>query len=104
MRRLSPGETQMAYQINTFDVCTQGFERLRNQDEFILTAIVESDTSADSIREQWLENIQCCDRGDDFDYQDAKDVVEIFWKRNIAPLFSKPNPFNLEPVGDDVHE
>ena len=66
------------YEVTTFDVCTAGFERLRSTSEFILVASVTPDTTRDDLVSQWMDDLQACDRGDNFDYDAARDCVRDF--------------------------
>ena len=93
----------MSYEVSTFDVCASGFERLRSYEEFILIASIDADTDAESLKKQWESDLQCCDRGADFDWDAAKKAIQDFYDSNVAPLFRKrANPFNLEPGRDDI--
>lgn len=65
----------MTYEITTFDVCTPGFERLRNRDEFILVASVWHGMSKSDLTEQFIADIQAVEREDDFDYDAARVAV-----------------------------
>lgn len=92
----------MGYEITTFDVCVSGFERLRSQDEFILLASVDGETDSGDLLNEWLADIQSCDREDDFDYEAAREAVRAYYQANVHPLFDrKSNPFDLEPRTDD---
>ena len=85
------------YEVTTFDVCASGFERLRSYEEFILLALIDAETSAEDLLEQWVSDIQSCERGDDFDFDAARKAVEAYHAENIAPLFAKrDNPFDLD--------
>lgn len=93
----------MAYTIETFDVCAPGFERMRNRNEFILAATINCDTEASSLLSEWLDDIQSCDRFDNFDYDEAKRVVTDYYSSVVAPLFAKrKNPFNLDADRTDI--
>lgn len=93
----------MAYEVSTFDVCVSGFERLRSQDEFILLASIDAETDGDSLLEQWLSDIQSCDRFDGFDYRAAETAVREYWNANVRPLFAaRRNPFNLDAMRSDI--
>lgn len=92
------------YTIQTFDVCMSGNERLRNNQEFILTASIGADSTPDSLAEQWLDDIQACARDDDFDFNAARVVVENFVAAKLRPLWALSkdgNPFALDSGEDD---
>lgn len=73
---------------NSYDVCVQGFERLRSQSEFILATPVHAGITADDLRGQLNDALQCCDRGDDFDWDAARAVIDAF----VTGI--KPNAFD----------
>lgn len=92
-----------AYEVTTFDVCAQGFERLRSYEEFILCASIDADTDSADLLEQWDGDLQSCDHPNGFDYDAAREAVRAFYESNVRPLFDrKSNPFSLEPTRDDV--
>lgn len=91
-----------AYEVTTFDVCVQGFERLRSNDEFILLAAIDADTNSADLMEQWDGDLQSCDRPADFDYDAAREAMRAYYESSIRPLFDrKSNPFSLEPRSVD---
>lgn len=63
------------YEVTTFDVCQPGFERLRNQDEFLLVASVQNDTTRDAMIQQFIEDLQACDRPAGFDYDACRTAI-----------------------------
>lgn len=83
------------YEVATFDVCVQGFERLRSQSEFILVAHVDATSTWQDVRAEWLGDVQSCDRFDGFDYEAAAAAVNAFCAAN-AGRYRGENPFNLE--------
>lgn len=66
------------YTVTTFDVCVEGFERLRNRDEFILVAYINKRTNKRDMRNQFLDDIQAVGREDEFDYDAARVCVENY--------------------------
>jgi hypothetical protein len=63
----------MSYQVTTLDCAAEGMERLRDQSEFILLAYASgADIAPDDILEQWLGDLQACERPDGFDYDAAR--------------------------------
>lgn len=93
----------MRYEITTFDVCASGMERLRNKDEFILVAHIEPTSTPVDLEDQWLADIQACERSDDFDYGAADALVRAHVAERLRPLWdlSKDgNPFALDSVED----
>jgi hypothetical protein len=65
----------MSYQVTTFDLCVQGFERLRSTSEFILCAYPSKGDKPADVERQWLDDIQSCSRPDWFDYDAARKAV-----------------------------
>lgn len=92
----------MPYSVATLDVCAQGFERLRSESEFILTAYVWAATPPESYLEQWLSDIQSCDRGEGFDYAEAEKTVREYYESDIRPRWTheSSNPFRLDDEPD----
>ena len=72
------------YSVRTFDVCAQGFERLRARHEFILLAYPKRGASAAELAEEWKADIQACARPDGFDYEAARACVDAFAERESA--------------------
>jgi hypothetical protein len=50
------------YTVNSYDVCVQGFERLRTQSEFILTTPISHASTLAELVSELKQDIQCCDR------------------------------------------
>lgn len=94
------------YRVESFDVCTAGFERLRSYSEFILTTPVESDSNPDELLSELLGDVDSCMRPDHFDFDAARAAVRDWFESDLRPLFARPNPFNLEspPEGEDSDE
>jgi hypothetical protein len=84
-------------QINSFDVCCLGFERLRNRTEFLLVASIAAGSTAADIRQQLHDDIQCCDRPDGFDYEGCRALVDKW----VDEYMTTPNPFGLDPALDN---
>jgi hypothetical protein len=91
----------MKYTVNGFDVCTPGFEELRLQSEFLLVASIDSETTAEQLLEDFLSDIQVCERPDNFDYQAVRTCVSEYFESVLNNRFAKPNPFHLEPGSED---
>lgn len=90
------------YHVTTFDVCVMGFERLRNRDEFILTAYPHRDATADELAEEWIRDIGACERGEDFDHDSAYACVTA-WARdpeNVARVRAACG--DLEPPDENL--
>lgn len=91
------------YSVSTFDVCVSGFERMRNQDEFILLASIGPETTAAELRAQWEADLQACGRPDDFDFDAARGAIAEYCAASIEPLFARrANPFDLERAAGKV--
>ena len=70
--------TYPRYEVTTFDVCAAGMERLRNQDEFILVSYIFADTDSADLLADWKADVQCCDRGDTFDYAAIDTLLDSY--------------------------
>jgi hypothetical protein len=73
----------MAYTVTTFDDSADGMERLRNQSEFILLAYPASDSTPDDVLQQFIDDIQSCDRFDGFDYDAARAAVNEWYDSDM---------------------
>lgn len=85
------------YDITTFDVCVPGFERLRSNAEFILVASVWPDMSHQDLQTAWLDDMQSCDRPDNFDFDAVRTLVTNF----AASINMKRALEYVEPSFDD---
>lgn len=88
--------------VTTFDVCVPGMERLRSQSEFILLAYLQPSTTGGNIREQWLDDLQVCERPDGFNYDAARQAIESAVKDYVRPAFRRKrwNPFSVPRAAD----
>jgi hypothetical protein len=68
----------MTHQLNSHDVCIQGFERLRTTREYMLAIPVHKGMTPAEVLDALKADLQCCDRGDDFDWDAADDCVRTF--------------------------
>lgn len=91
------------YTVNSYDVCTSGFERLRSRSEFILLASIGPDSTLPELVKELKQDIRSCERFAGFDYAAARGAVDA-WAKEAESLFSKPNPFGLEPLSEDDEE
>ena len=89
----------MSYSLSSYDVCTQGLERLRSYNEFMLVTPVSATMTPTEIGEALNDDLQCCMREDHFDYDAARAVIAEF----VARL-SPANPFNLDEPEDDMED
>lgn len=88
----------MRYVITTVDMCVQGFERLRRQDEFILNAYPSHGETGTDLLDALLNDIETCARPDDFDYTRAREAVRAYfdqptrdaWTAEINATFGTP--------------
>ncbi|NDF13425.1 MAG: hypothetical protein EB060_11515 [Proteobacteria bacterium] len=88
--------------VSHFDVCVPGYERLRCQDEIILTTPVWNGATAEDLREGFLTCIQCVCWAEDFIYSAAPKAVEEFYQDFLKPAFDRhPNPFSLEEAPEE---
>lgn len=82
------------YEVTTFDVCTQGFERLRSNSEFILVAYPNGRSGAGTLRKQWLDDLQSCERPEGFDYGAAKLAIGRYCAKLQRHWKGKRNPMD----------
>ena len=85
------------------DVCTQGFERLRRQSEFMLVVPVSAASTVNGIGEDLRSDLQSCDHGEHVDYDRARatidEVLGMIRDRFRDRLRKNGrNPFNLERI------
>ena len=94
------------YEVTSFDVCVSGFERIRSNDEFILVAHVQHNTTQADLEEQFKSDIQSCVRDDNFDYDACNKVVaEFVAKINLASaLYSVEAPLETDDGDNDASE
>lgn len=87
------------YTVTTFDVCMAGNERLRNRSEFLLVGYVNPDITKTELTEQFMADIQACERPDGFDYDACRATVMAFMAdvdMKHALLYVEP-----APLGED---
>ena len=91
------------YIVTTFDVCWDGMNRLRSQDEFILGASVAPSTRAKDIQDDWLWDMAACERSDGFDYDACRAAIDKAMDDYVRPAFraKRWNPFDVPRVGRD---
>lgn len=89
----------MRYTVTTFDVCVQGFERLRSESEFLLVATIGPRAGWRTLRNEWLADMQSCERPEGFDYDAARACVQAYASALRRSIDGKPNPFGLESGG-----
>lgn len=69
------------YQVTTLDCSAYGMERLRDQSEFIALASAGEDSSPEDILRELREDLDSCDRGDGFDFEQARAAIQA-WAQN----------------------
>ncbi len=83
--------------VSNFDVCVPGYERLRTPLEIILTSPIGPESTAEEIRDGFLDCVRCICWEDAFIYDEAPKAVEDFYEKHLRPAFAvRPNPFHLE--------
>jgi len=65
----------MAIVLNSYDVCTLGFERLRRCSEFILAIPVGPNDTRHDVYQALLVEVQCCSRPDNFDWDGCRQML-----------------------------
>lgn len=77
----------MQYEVTTIDICVQGYERLRSEDEFILVAYPSSRRDgAATLEREWIRDIDVCERGPNFHYKEARRAVRRAVKANAGAI------------------
>lgn len=91
-----------AYRINTLDVCSSGFERLRSNSEFLIVAEVVHGVTQKDLLAMLLADVQCCDRPDGFDYHSCNNAIIDCIETSVAPFYAKNslNPFDVPEDSD----
>lgn len=70
--------TATRYSVSGIDDSADGMERLRNQDEFILLAYPNSETTPDELAAAWIQDIQSHAQPDGFDYDAAEHAIREY--------------------------
>jgi hypothetical protein len=83
----------MQYQVNRFDVCSEGSENLRNRDEFLIVADVFIGVTSKDLLDMLFYDVQCCEREEDFDYAACKAAIQDWFDVQIQPRLA--NSFGL---------
>lgn len=61
--------------VTTLDVCTQGFERLRNRSEVLFVAYLNRETTRDDVAQQWCADVGALEWREGFDYDGALQLL-----------------------------
>ncbi len=83
------------YTVNSYDVCVQGFERLRSQTEWMITVPVDCDSTRENVRCEMRADIQRYMQPEWFDYDKANAMIDAF----CAELDEIPFP-DVEPADE----
>lgn len=89
------GEDKMSYRVTSWDICVQGFERLRSYTETLLAVPLSPDMTMENIKEALVEDLQICERPEGFNYNKARNVLTNFVER-LQPRYKETNPFDVE--------
>jgi hypothetical protein len=87
------------YTVNSYDICVQGFERLRSNSEFIIPIYVSRGTTVDDIRRYMKDDIQNIMQPDGFDFEACRKTIDEFCDANAKDL--ERHIDDLEPAGDE---
>lgn len=90
----------MEYHVTSFDVCVQGFERLRSYTETLLPVPIDAKDGIEEIRQGLHDELQSCMRPDGFDYEAATKAIDTFVDGELKQR-KWPNPFGLENRADE---
>lgn len=97
----------MAYLVSSSDFCSQGFERLRNQNEVLFVCTPSPKWGAPAICRAILEDMQAQGFDSSFDYEAARRAIRAYfaeiakhWRgRNARQIFG-PDAFS-DGMADD---
>lgn len=97
----------MDYKVTTFDVCVPGMERMKNIDEWIISAPVVIGMSLPDIRQALFDDVRHAP--DWIDQQRMREAVDACYQDILDALGPHKaignNPFDLEPDhGDEIDE
>lgn len=87
-------------QVSSWDVCTQGFERLRSQSEILFTALVDEKTPLESIHSEITDQINQLDC--DYDHDALRHAVKE-WLDNDGSLIIN-SLRGIQPGNGDTDE
>lgn len=87
--------SNIPYTVNSWDVCSAGNERLRNQTEFMIVTPVGPGTDLADARRGLKADIQSHMQPDWFDYAACKAAIDAWCDTVLAPRMNdaKANPF-----------
>lgn len=68
------------YFVSSTDFCTQGFERLRCNNEILLLAYPTARQGANAICQEILQDLQASDHGEGFNYKAARKAIRLHFK------------------------
>ena len=96
------------YSVSSTDFCTQGFERLRCNNEILLVAYPTARQGANAIGREILQDLQACDHGE-IDYSAARKAIRLYFKAlaaqwkgaNALSIFGR-DAFPKDPGGDEA--
>lgn len=89
--------SNIPYTVNSYDVCTSGFERLRNRDEFMLVVPVYNSDTRETIRDSLKHDALVWTERDWFHLDVCKAAIDAFCNEQID---EKGFP-DLEDVPED---
>ena len=61
--------------VNRWDICVPGMEPFRCRDEFIVSTCVHKNSTREDVLEALLQDVNCCEREEDFDFNSARTAV-----------------------------
>lgn len=84
--------------VTSYDVCVQGYERLRHDSEVLLPVIIGPDTTIGDIEQDLKQELKV---HESLDQAAAAAAVDEFLKDHLQWAFKKPNPFGLSKASED---
>lgn len=98
----------MPYAVNSMDDSADGMERLRSQSEFILLAYPKVGETVETLRDEWIADLDSCMRPDGFDFAAAEQAIRDYCEersdylvRCLADLPAEPDDDADEPDFDE---
>ena len=88
------------YTVNSYDICVQGYERLRSNSEFIIPTYVSRGTTVDEIRQDMKDDIQNIMQPDGFDFDACRKAIDEFCDANAHDLAAQLA--HLEEIPEDA--
>jgi len=91
----------MAYLVSGFETATSGYERIRSGTEIILSTSPTFDQSVWELRDELISKLDECDRPDDFNFEEAKEVIHEFFHQTWSSMNMLIATMGYDPKTDE---